>query len=293
MENVPSQITFTELTSLNKTEYTNFFDGYDVVTKERKNPYPDTWSPSVIPQDTRLINKDIDNILKNKILDLNLKILNFSASVNGKNASEIEEIKKQFMTDNAELIRTIVMIIDDIKNVITTPLNQDGSAYLAVTEKKIQKIGKYFSCYVNRTYSIIDSATAGRYDFKIKIDPKITLIVDNVDTIFTLLGFIVHIPGHYFYVKCDNNGNVCAELNDSQTLKPKSIDKYYSGITGFIYKQEDSRVLASPGGGGFKPKYNATTNRVAPKTKHNSSFKASSSKTKGKSHNRSHTQRVK
>jgi hypothetical protein len=48
---------------------------------------------------------------------------------------------------------------------------------------------------------------------------------------------------------------------------------------------------SSPGGGGFKPRHNPITNHS--KSRHNSSFKASSSKTKGKSHNRSHTQRVK
>jgi hypothetical protein len=51
---------------------------------------------------------------------------------------------------------------------------------------------------------------------------------------------------------------------------------------------------SSPGGGGFKPRHNPITNHTASKSRHNSSFKvSSSSKTKGKSHNRSHTQRVK
>ena len=63
-----------------------------------------------------------------------------------------------------------------------------------------------------------------------------------------------------------------------------------TGVSSLIYKKADSQA-----GGGFKPTHNTTTtNHVASKSKHNTSFKASSSsKTKGKSHNRSHTQRVK
>ena len=62
-------------------------------------------------------------------------------------------------------------------------------------------------------------------------------------------------------------------------------------VMALIYKSADDLDQA---GGGSKPTHNTTTtNHAAFKSKHNSSFKASSSKTKGKGHNRSHTQRVK
>jgi hypothetical protein len=277
------EIKFDSLTTLTESEYSKFFDGYNTTTTERINTYPDKWSASVIPQDTRLIDTTIVDTLKTKLVELNKNIQTFNSSDGS------DSVKVQFMKDNAVLIRTIVMIIGDIQSVIATPLLSDGKAYQAVTEKNIQKVGKYFSCYVNRTYTITGSATAGRYNFKIKIEPKITLDVNNVDTSFTLLGFMTHVHGHYYYVKCDENGNIALEISDSRVSIAKSIDDYSEKITGFIYKQEKSAYLASPGGGGFKPRHNASDS----KSRHNSSFKASSSKSKHKIHNRSHTQRVK
>jgi hypothetical protein len=59
-----------------------------------------------------------------------------------------------------------------------------------------------------------------------------------------------------------------------------------------LYQKIGEKIIQGSGGGGFKPRHNPITNHS--KSKHNSSFKvSSSSKTKGKSHNRSHTQRVK
>ena len=60
-----------------------------------------------------------------------------------------------------------------------------------------------------------------------------------------------------------------------------------------LFKTSDF-TASSSSGGGFKPRHNPITNHTASKSRHNSSFKvSSSSKSKGKSHNRSHTQRVK
>jgi hypothetical protein len=85
-------------------------------------------------------------------------------------------------------------------------------------------------------------------------------------------------------------------LNNNNNTYDKNIDTKQTNYRSFIdelKKKVDSVLvsLASPGGGGFKPAHNSTTNYA--KSKHNTSFKASSSNTKGKSHNRSHTQRVK
>lgn len=275
-----SKIDLKDLLSLTENVYTDFFTSYK---KSSESESYTTLLDNSSGQSKRLesIDKTIVTMLKTKLTELNSQISSLSTDI-------YEGSKNQFITDNAVLIKNISKIIDDIIVVITTPLAPNGLAYQAITEKSIQTIGKYFSCYVNRTYSIPDSATDGRYSFKIKIDTKITLNVNGTDTQFILLGFIVHIPGHYFYVKCDNNGNICAKLNDSQTLKPNFIDTYYDGITGFIYKRANESGQA---GGGFKPNHNSITNHS--KSKHNSSFKASSSKTKGKSRNRSHTQRVK
>jgi O-acetyl-ADP-ribose deacetylase (regulator of RNase III) len=81
---------------------------------------------------------------------------------------------------------------------------------------------------------------------------------------------------------------------NNETFKPKyQKQTFLLSVYAIIKIANDALAsLASPGGGGFKPRHNAITNHA--KSKHNSSFKASSSsKSKGKSHSRSHTQRVK
>jgi hypothetical protein len=281
LEKVPDKIDFNNLSLLNESEYTDFFTGYKKPDEIKR--YPETWS-SHNPQSERLklIDKTIIKTLETKLTELNNKISSLAST------GDSDTIRNQFMNDNALSIRTIFMIIGDIIDVIARPLKTDGSAYEAVTKKSIKKIGKYFSSYVNRTYQIPNTSKAGRYDFKIKIDPKITLNVNGTDTTFILLGFMTHIPGHYYYIKCDKNGNNVLEISDSRITLAKGKD-YSSQITGFIYKKEDNQA-----GGGFKPKHNATTTHTTPKSKHNSSFKSSSSsKSKSKSHSRSHTQRVK
>jgi hypothetical protein len=115
------------------------------------------------------------------------------------------------------------------------------------------------------------------------------------------VGFTSHsrsgVSGHYVVVKCDTDGKPVIYISDSMVDKYGELYsgnmKWGRGVTSVIYRQKDSSVPVSPSGGGFKPRHNAITNHTTPKSKHNSSFKASSSKTKGKSHNRSHTQRVK
>ena len=88
-------------------------------------------------------------------------------------------------------------------------------------------------------------------------------------------------------------------LNNNTSYDKKSFDKVKilgSENTGQFYKFYDSIYLqaVTMGGGGFKPNHNPITTHTASKSRHNSSFKvSSSSKSKGKSHSRSHTQRVK
>ena len=280
--NTKPGLTISALETLNESDYSSFFTGYD----SKPTPYPDKWKYKSIPQEAQDKRNIPASLVKNIIQKTNeLTLLMTSVNFNDDGA------KKKFISDNAESIKTLNMLIGDVMYVIRSPLQTDGKPYESTTSKKALKCGKYLASYINRTYKN-EYGSDGKYEFKIKIEPKIVLNVNGTNTNFTLLGFIVHIPGHYFYVKCDNNGNVCAELNDSQTLVPKSIDNYYNGITGFIYKRADELGQA---GGGFKPRHNATATHTTStsKSRHNSSFKVSSSKTKGKSHNRSHTQRVK
>jgi hypothetical protein len=136
-----------------------------------------------------------------------------------------------------------------------------------------------------------------KYEYEITIDQQVKVNSKK----YILVGFTSHsrsgVSGHYVVVKCDTDGKPVIYISDSMVDKYGELYsgnmKWGRGVTSVIYRQKDSSVPVSPSGGGFKPRHNAITNHTTPKSKHNSSFKASSSKTKGKSHNRSHTQRVK
>ena len=97
-----------------------------------------------------------------------------------------------------------------------------------------------------------------------------------------------------FYYNLNNNNK---RYNNQNIDKLKSAINYNDLINALKKKVEtalSSLPDSSSSVGGSKPAHNTTTtNHAAFKSKHNSSFKASSSKTKGKGHNRSHTQRVK
>lgn len=138
---------------------------------------------------------------------------------------------------------------------------------------------------------------------------KFTKSSDKVKKKYILQGFSVHRgenqkSGHYVFVKCDSftgvpklaldDGSITSiEYQEQQNnAKVNNGEVLSKGVTLLIYKQEDSSIPPSPGGGGFKPRHNATTNHSTSKSKHNSSFKVSSS-SKAKVKSRSHTQRVK
>jgi hypothetical protein len=159
------------------------------------------------------------------------------------------------------------------------------------TEIKINNVNKYLIIRIQRTFNGIKDNS--------KINPDKVIQVNKSK--YILQGYSVHLGSditggaHYIFVKCDpvtgeeklilNDGN----LND---INSQTNDNKQKGVFGLIYKRADE--LGQAGGGRFKPMHNTITNHTAYKSKHNSSFKASSSsKSKGKGHNRSHTQRVK
>jgi O-acetyl-ADP-ribose deacetylase (regulator of RNase III) len=90
-----------------------------------------------------------------------------------------------------------------------------------------------------------------------------------------------------FYYNLNNTNTYNKNIDTTKTDYRVFIDKLKKKVDSVLVSPE-----ASPGGGGFKPRHNTITNHS--KSRHNSSFKvSSSSKSKSKSHNRSHTQRVK
>jgi len=133
---------------------------------------------------------------------------------------------------------------------------------------------------------------------------------DKVTKKYILQGFSVHRgesqkSGHYVFVKCDSftgvpklaldDGSITSIEYQEEQINTKVIngEVLSKGVTLLIYKQDDSSVPSSSASGGSKPAHNTTTtNHTASKSKHNSSFKVSSS-SKAKVKSRSHTQRVK
>ena len=188
------------------------------------------------------------------------------------------------------------MMIEDIKYVILNPIVKEGdlSKYTnlkKISEMSVIKYSEYIFININRTLE-------GNQKNTINVDISNTLNISS--SIYTLVGYVFHegsssSSGHFVCVKCDNNGDPKVEISDSSVKK--WTDKYLTiidwgtGVFLLIYKKKQSQS-----GGGSKPTHNTTATHTTstPKSRHNSSFKvSSSSKTKGKSHNRSHTQRVK
>ena len=189
-------------------------------------------------------------------------------------------------SNNKELFNDVYTRLETEYTILTKPTKQKNEIV------DIKETSKYIIFFIDRTLE-----NGVKLNAKIEINKKLTIN----SKIYILQGYSLHIGktssgAHYVLVKCNpNDGEDALIINDTHIQDKdniNSIDKqlYVSAV---IYKQENSSVPPSPGVGGFKHRHNPITNHTASKSKHNSSFKASSSKTKGKSHNRSHTQRVK
>ena len=206
----------------------------------------------------------------------------------------IEPIVKKTDSDNETNETICRRIVDDIRHVILNPMvkESDSSKYTnlkKISEKSVIKYSEYIFININRTLE-------GGKKNTINVDISNKLNISG--SIYTLVGYVFHQgstsnEGHFVCVKCDNNGDPKVEISDNNvknwTDKYASNVEWGTGVFLLIYKQKEG----SQAGGGFKPRHNPITNHTASKSKHNSSFKVSSSKTKGKSRNRSHTQRVK
>jgi O-acetyl-ADP-ribose deacetylase (regulator of RNase III) len=166
-----------------------------------------------------------------------------------------DDLKQQILnSDESVKARITQIFVDNTKENINKITNNDGSN----TNLEIIKENKsYLTPVVNS-----DSVTYFTPSFEAK---------------------------HRFYYNLNNTNTYKKSIDTSKTNYKTLIEALKKKI-----EIELSLLPASPGGGGFKPRHNPITNHTASKSRHNSSFKvSSSSKTKGKSHNRSHTQRVK
>jgi hypothetical protein len=220
--------------------------------------------------------------------------------------SIVDLVDTKFNNDKKNIDFTLVDITDkictsankiyELINSKLDTLSKPTKSQIKKTKNTINKTHEYIVLDINRTMS------TGKNFMNVTINTEVTICNKK----YILRGYSFHIGdtingGHYEFVKCDSLGNPALVLNDYGIMNLNDIatttgggsvvvtseELRQTGVSSLIYKKADSQA-----GGGFKPRRNTITNHA--KSKHNSSFKASSSsKSKGKSHSRSHTQRVK
>ena len=242
-------------------------------------------SSKLISSDDSL--KTLNPIITKNYFDsgFNQKLQNVATFIDSvKSDDKIVFGKGECNSSNKELFKDVYTTLESEYNKVTKSNNKKNEIV------NIKETSKYIIFFIDRTL-----ADGNKLNAKVEINKKLTIN----SKIYILQGYSLHIGkqltgAHYLFVKCHtNNGDDALIIDDSfirqQTYKTDTEKQIY--VSAVIYKQEKSDTLASPGGGGFKPRHNAITNNA--KSKHNSSFKASSSKTKTNTHNRSHTQRVK
>jgi hypothetical protein len=131
------------------------------------------------------------------------------------------------------------------------------------------------------------------------VENKLEIVKQNKDYLELVgksTGGFYYAPNFQAKYRFYYNLNNTNEYNKNNVDKLKTTIKYNDLIEALKKKIDhvltSSSSTESPGGGGFKPSHNAITTHY--KSKHNSSFKvSSSSKSKTKTKNHSHTQRVK
>jgi len=242
--------------------------------------------------------KNITDLLSNTdytdiIEDINVikSLVDTKFSNNNKNAEfNLLDINEQICISANKIFKKINDKLDT--------LSKPTELQIKKTKVTIEQTHEYIVLDINRTL-----ANQKKNFMNVTINPEITIDKKK----YILQGYTFHMGdsingGHYEFVKCDSLGNPALILNDYGIMNINDIatstgggkvnvtseELRQTGVSSLIYKKADSQA-----GGGFKPRHNPITNHTASKSRHNSSFKASSSKTKGKSHNRSHTQRVK
>jgi hypothetical protein len=227
---------------------------------------------------------------------LNSMIKKLNSKLKGLDISTKENIEN-FINDenNKYLIFMIYLIITDFISVILCPYKPDGTTY-EIKKETIRNFGKYIMFYYKRTSWEVDPKNNEEIKYKYGIDINETITSLSGQKYF-LVGFTCHYggtskSGHYDCVKCDKKGKPILGISDNTISIYSESETIKRGVVAVIYKRADE--LGQAGGGRFKPMHNTITNHTAYKSKHNSSFKvSSSSKSKHKGHNRSHTQRVK
>jgi O-acetyl-ADP-ribose deacetylase (regulator of RNase III) len=209
---------------------------------------------------------------------------------------------KQFIDKNKTTstgldITSISSICENVKKVYTFLDSEFKDMSISKTDKNVEhtdiiEINEYFIVSINR--ALPDQSKSS---FSVNIESTLKIDIGEqsspVENNYILQGYCVHLGNHaaggshWVFIKCNpKTGKEAILLNDDtiSVYDSKDSDTYQKGASLFIYKRADE---SGQGGGGFKPAHNTT----ASKSKHNSSFKVSSS-SKAKVKSRSHTRRV-
>ena len=159
------------------------------------------------------------------------------------------------------------------------------SKILSLTPEKKQQVIDIFIQYIKKNLNTLKFIKANNFNLRnIAYDKNNNLYEPESDA-----------KNRYYYSltqTCNYKTGAGGDFSKDLTINGyyKSANTLLESID-TLFKSSDFDSLGYPGGGGFKPRHNAITNHS--KSRHNSSFKASSSKSKTKTNSRSHTQRVK
>jgi O-acetyl-ADP-ribose deacetylase (regulator of RNase III) len=257
------------ITKNNDSYNQKIFSKLTAIDEGNKNYYKDKITENETNNKWKLFKKDVTSLL--------VKESTYSPNIN-------DQVRIMNYLSNLPSNKS------DTNNDIKIGLNDQDTTYgsiqskiLSLTPEKKQQVIDIFIKNIKNNLNTLNFITANNCNLRnIGYDKENNLYEPDFDA-----------KNRYYY----SLTQTCNYKTDANFSTDLTSNGYYKSANTLLNEidtlfKTSEFTSSSPGGGGFKPNHNAITNHS--KSRHNSSFKvSSSSKSKGKSHNRSHTQRVK
>jgi hypothetical protein len=267
---------FIQLHPITKNDDSNnqkIFSKLTNIDEGKKNYYTDIITRNEINEKWKLFKKDVTSLLVKESIysnDINnqVRIMNYLSNLPSNKSNTNNDIQIGLNDEHVKY-------------------GSIQSKILSLTPEKKQQVIDIFIQNIKKNLNTLKFITANNRNLRnIAYDKDINLYEPDSDA-----------KNRYYYSltqTCNYKTGAGADFSKDLTSNGyyKSANTLLESID-ILFKSPEFNSSASPASGGSKPTHIATAIHATSKSKHNTSFKASSSKTKGKSHNRSHTQRVK